>query len=285
MQLRGLSNPAAFCLVAIVLICAPTYQSSETNSGTIMLAYVSQNRVVIVTDSRMTDSGGDLLTDRACKLIQFGSGNIVFVAGRTHDIRNGIVALDSMQTAKDIFKAHPNSGVDELATRWGTEMQGQIENAISKYGQNVLSGLEDQRVMTAGFAGKDLSGRPVLRTVKIDYETTAQLGVKLSQKIETPPDGITIFFYGAALAQEFLDNKTERARLLNQSLETKLRREKIEDSDPYRLTAAVEAAIKWSDPEAAYGGPVDTAVLDAGKPIMWIQRKFECYGEDVSPSQ
>jgi hypothetical protein len=248
----------------------------DSRSGSIAVTSVSDDRLIVAADSRATDDNGHRIDDLECKIHMVGKNLILIPLGKAHF---GNV-LDGADLAHKIYSANPNANTEKIATLWGQQMQSGLEMIGKRSQKTLLGGLQkDDVVLALGiFAGADANGKISAYQSVIKYKVDGNK-IILSNDTETLPQGTTtVFFHGRSEAQEFLSGKTKRAYDRNIELMEELESKHITDYVPYRLIAAVEAAIAWANDEAI-GGNVDALILYKGGKIEWLQRKNNCYNK------
>lgn len=288
-------NHKRLTAVGLVLMLAATECSTQNNvnvlSGTILAFSLTDQELIVAVDSRMHfGKPGVPATDSACKVIQLSEKAIFFYSGGAGEIRSMSTnelffsANSLARDSYDLFREKPNQQrLREAAISWGQNMKSRLDRLLPTSPDARSSvGL----VGLGGFGGLDTNGAPFLYLVNIGITVDQQGHAVSSSFVVTqadPNSPIPIGVGGtdsSAGVSEFLANKTVRAKTANREFEKNVRTRSKRNADAYRITAAVEAAVRWGKDDALVGGPVDAVVLERGKSIRWIQRKPQCRKQD-----
>lgn len=252
--------------------------SSSPNlfSGTILATDSSQEQLVIVADSRTTNSSGHT-DDCKCKIHTLDDGVVFVEGGRTRigDRRTGTVTVDATKIATKVQHDNAGASVEILANLWAKEMLQSFAGA--GVGNALIEGLHDRNIVTCIFARARADGGISAFVSAVDYQLDGK-DLLLLARVSPLGQGRTVFFYADDLVFEFLKGETRRASEGNIQLKKGLELRHITDTAPYRLIAGVEAAIKWSK-NPLIGGPVDAVIIRKNGQIDWLQRKESCRAE------
>ena len=83
---------------------------------------------------------------------------------------------------------------------------------------------------------------------------------------------------------EFFNDQTLRARKAVADFKIRAEKLPILDVEPYRLVAAVQAALDWDKSDHYIGPPVTALVVEPSTGIRWIQGEERC-GSIVSSAK
>ena len=146
-------------------------------------------------------------------------------------------------------------------------------------------------VQLGGFTGLDEKGIPIIvvANMSVSVDNTGKGSSSAGYNIyEWPTDTRHPIGLGGTRSSlgtsEFLAGRTLRAKNAVAQFRKRFGDETAKDYQAHRMTAAVEAALKWA-PETDFkvGGKVDSVILERGGKLRWIQRKSNCYSQDFVP--
>ncbi len=245
----------SFAVAVIVLQCA------SVRATTIVVAR-SANEIVIGADSKVTDTFGNDLNKRACKIRQVGNLFVAF-EGLEIDRSTGFslpeisaAALKLKPTASAAEKADILTGF--LVSRLSAELLHVKNHDPETYVRKIAGGQMFLRIVIAGFE----KGRPVLfvRSFR-GLEISAQkIGVTVVSDdcLDNCPNGIVTRFFGETDAIEGLAEESPEFW-------------KAGLSDGVRKLIETEIAAR----SEYVGPPIDIVRIDRSG-AQWIQRKPEC---------
>ncbi len=269
----------------IVALSAIPMVRFTAKHGTLVVCIVSKknNYVVIGAESRNSKEvyGASRQPDnRACKIIGLGGNTVFFesgvsVAGTLHGKR-----WDADEAARNAFRNSSNREPEGLSVTWGNRALSWFYDSGQLYNLRSLVEANDGRIVTGGFIAFDTNLS--FRYQTIFYDSAKR---QLSRRQDgLPPGPGQVFTVGVAqdLISEFFEGKTNRAidafgprgapRLIGVDAVT----------DSQTVRNAIEFVMRYAadKDKASLGEPIDIAILRAGSPIQWIDRKPECTALD-----
>jgi hypothetical protein len=208
----------------------------ETQSGTIIATYLSDERLIAAADSRITDNVGRAINDSRCKINVLGANSVFIAGGRAHVVN---AHIDAMEIAAESRRNNRLATTEMLARLWGSKMK----SALAAFGdidrQGLIGGLKTKQVAMAIFARAE-KGRIVAYVSEIDYRLD---GKKIVLWNETFPltKGVVVPLHGGAEVKEFFTGSSQRALDLQSKFTKEIEFTHAANPDPYRLIAAVQA--------------------------------------------
>ena len=253
-----MTRPLLFILLTLIVVPAATHPTQAT---TIIVARTA-NEIVIGADSKVTDTFGNDLNKRACKIRQVGSLFIAF-EGLEVDRKTGFSlpdistsALKSRPTASATEKVSILSGF--LISKLLVELPYLKTHDPETYARKIAGGQMFLRIVVAGFEkGQPLGFVRNFRAVEISAQ---QIGVTITSDdcLEDCSRGIVTRFLGETEAIEGLAE--ESTNFWRQGL-----------SEGVRKLIETEIAAR----SEYVGPPID--ILRIGRNgAQWIQNKPEC---------
>lgn len=255
--------------------------------GTIILLNFKRERAIVATDSRgRLDSDID---DNACKLVQVDPQTFFFAYGGTSitdtATKREVWSLHSV--AQEVFKQRSDPSWDgfiRLIAKWTDLVRARYQSLLDKQGMRLE---RNRQLISVGTFGRSFETSVRLYQVSFNYPLppeVAQPIVKPSSLEIFPNDQSPIVSAGNPLAipfaNEFIDNKTQRAIAANQIFDQQFKNRLESHYEAQRLRSAIMFAIHWI-PDKIIGGKVDSLILEKNRTIEWISKK-DCSNRTLS---
>jgi hypothetical protein len=272
---------AAIC--AVFLAVLPLTALAQIEFGTLILLDSSPDEIVVAADSRAYSASTQF--DNRCKITALGNQVIFAASGKTAlPSADARIEWDSHTIARDIFRRLRAKKTNQpmpmrLAKAWGRQVQKKLELDIQRDRKETLSGVKDDLLTSALFAGFDQNA-PYIVTGFITYGRAPNGSMYTHFSIGAVSRRAAAVQLGKTdIATELFAQKTERAIQWRKSL-------RIENADD-RIAIPVISALQFSIENyppidlggrmvPALGGPIDAVRLTRTQGIQWIQRKPNC---------
>lgn len=284
------------CACAVILFIAiigGRAAEAQIDFGTVIVAGVSQNKVVIAADTRSAsqDSHG------RCKVAALGGKILYGAAGVVADTAAGLPnawIFDALGVAKTSFEGAPkrtqactasSSCPSDPKSLPQNVAQGWLESILDELSKASYVGVDDWKLeagITGIFAGIGPSGdmeavvdqvvcqKPEAQNAGDEKPRSAcQPHLDFSKKI-LPPKGQTVWIpLGITdTANEYLRQTSDRAKVEVQEW-PKLQEWQI----AYRL---VDLTLAYSQKKDYLGGPIEVVELRRNGTVTWIQNPQNC---------
>jgi hypothetical protein len=234
--------------------------------------------VVIATESRNTAVGTRSSDNRACKVIAldntlfFNAGNVIIGTYRGKP-------WDSLETARELYKASKNRDAQRLSIAWGNRALAWFYGQSSSDLQSTALP-PDGALVTGGFVDFDFNKNPESFSQNLYFDVGTR---QLSRKPASQSKGqIGISGIHTELVIEFEKAETPRALKAYGTLKI----HNVTNDLSYDIEF-VKRAVQFvidnvPDNEKDYvHGPIDVVVLRRLGGIEWVSRKPNCYHQDV----
>ena len=278
-----MDNLMKFCAALLIAFLGATQAF-----GTIIVLNFTPTRIIIVADSReRADRDSDPDNDDGCKVVQLDSRNFFFATGHMIDDlyvgQSSTVIWSGVDFSRQAFKASSQIKdrytIVRAAANWAELMREAYERNWSHYNYPPGAGLGQ------GFFGTSESNEIRVYSSWLIYgkapfgtKPTIIIGDhKLMPQTDLYEFGVPD---GQTLVNEFLADKTPRAKVLNAKFRAIFPDPTSENYVAERLRRAVQAAIEWISDKRNIGGHIDVMILKRGQAIRWISRKKECADAD-----
>jgi len=264
-------------LIALILMLHALPESlPSSRSGTIVALDFSNERLIIATDSRVTDDDGHI-NDCECKIHIIGTGMVFAASGIQRQVDNSThkTTFDAVHIAAEVRRSNSTASVEKVATLWASKVKSAIGELGERNRKAILGRLiNDQFVVSGIFIGAESDGHIAAYNSEIRYDLIGET-IVLTNVVGPIKHGVSTFFHDGEFAQELFASKTKRAHDEAIRLSNRLNAKHIADPSPYFLVAGVEAAIKWKTDELI-GGDVDALIVHKNGKIKWFKKKKNC---------
>jgi hypothetical protein len=276
--MKALSKCCVF-IVLLFTVASCAWSQTEVMKGTVIIIGRTKDQVVVAADSRATLKNSH--NDDYCKISAFGK-NLIFVSAgiRKFDLPGKVPAVwDSYREAL-IASNNQAKNIQRVAADWGASSAEIIGPSASVNPVKFMRELDTHgTIFTIGvFAGLDPDGGIAATYAKLVIHPAAQAASKVVTYVlqksvpATSPVQWTIIGE-AAIASEFLANKTTRARTgwadWNPDPANSASRENL----AVNAAQLVKWTIQYGPPSV--GGLVDEIMVDK-EGTHWLHRKNAC---------
>jgi hypothetical protein len=255
--------------------------------GTIIVMQKDENRFLIVADSRSSDNAGAAHWDDACKVISLGDQTFFFASGKTIATSSaGQSIFDLNDIPKRVFNDFSRLSNDEarlysMAFYSAIFAKAMYQDIAAQQPTGLVQSVVNGNLVKAIMGGAMSDGSLVAYLININVEPTSTPVPLITFTVErfNPPVQFPIASFGSHEkdgVNEFIDNKTDRAKIANAKVNEEIARSKYADIELLRLKAAVASAIEWAENKNMVGGQLDILELRRGGRVNWIQHKEIC---------
>jgi hypothetical protein len=274
--------------LAIVFSLLSTDAIGQMKSGTAIVVFFSEQRVILAGDSRVVLVGGTPSSrDDEYMVFTFNNRFLYAAAGLIgHDYLPGEIGIpwDAGKEAKHLaekIRTDAPNGVSVLANGWSEWMKTTVDTELAKNPAQILSHLHSSVIASAVFAGRDHNGVLSAYTVSLICACSVALKFAIAQVEAQSPsaDHLPVGFLGIGgpVFNELLDGRIDRAKAEQRSWSIAFPKNNSLFHDVGVTIRSLEYIIRYSGSEEV-GGPIDVAVLDRTGKIRWIQHKKNCHG-------
>lgn len=255
--------------------------------GSIVVITASEKELVIAADSRRYDP--NFYADDTCKISRLSNKIVFTVAGRAGPkVKPGSRFWNAITIARQQFQRLSAKGVSdtlplELAEAWGVAVKEEIEKSMDR-GVNVISGLTDNGILSAIFAGVKRDGSIIAVSEPITYEPINRAGairIVMGQPHILQPADFPWVLGKWDIVKELVQRKTFRSYAWNQKIEVAVNA----SQDPIATRAIEEVRLTIENLEptmidskgvrfSGVGFPISALRLSS-KGMEWI-RKGNC---------
>jgi len=272
------------CILALLL--SPLYLAhAEVQSGTVIVVYFSQDKLIMAADSRsgFTDRAN---SDEICKIIAPNHKFLFAVAGiaAATDKTNSFLTWDGQDEARraydktiGAFSEAPPDLIERIATSWGQTIQ---QNIVRLYFSDIAtfkSRLKQPKGMLSlgVFGGRNPNGSLRLITAEIDYDESFLPPIRLTVTTQSCVENVNICAFGeVSVPAEYVNLVSDRAKKERAGWDPSPAFPK-EDWDILRVIRLVDLTIAF-DKTGRVGGGIDAAQISQDGTLRWYQRKENC---------
>jgi hypothetical protein len=272
-------------LLGLLLCLAPARDTGGPKSGTIILTFYSNDKVVFATESLIKLTGKSVqYREDGCKIRAIQKKFIFASSGLNayeHVPGHG-VSWDGYDSPARLVARVPDSAPDPvkaLASLWGTWMEEHVTDELTRNPEPILRDKKNDVLTYAMFAGPNRQGELVTYRVRLRCDCSA--GPKravLDIEQQSPQPG-TMGRFGseeaADIADELLSRKSERARLELAGWKSRLAGMNRAEWESAMTVWAADFVIRNASTKDI-GSPVDAVEMSSSGAIRWIQRKPNC---------
>lgn len=302
----GENAPTAHCLdttlnrgLASTLPLSIDESLSDVEVGTVVVASLSEDRIILAADSRSTLRRNGRYTgayrDDACKIVELKPDLLMAITGMaaTGPLLPTQIQYDAQLLGKEAAKnfrfdarfMEKNRTIQEIAAKWGWDVafrihRGVLANVYRPHGRVWVEGI---------FAGREPNGELGFAVARVTYlPTTFGVGAVLAAPQITvhalPRDFTWIEAFGMReVANSYtitrLVPESKRDEFLRMRQLVKANPGEFDESLPILLvqkTINEDLRAQFRGGPKFVGGPIDVAVLDQQGTIRWTQRKPIC---------
>lgn len=276
--------PAAYCYVLLgVVLLSPTHALTQHTSGTVVVVYFTDVKVILAADSLVGIEGRQGEKKHDCK-IAIIDDHIVFANTGMGGVRVGVAPLWSAhEEARRAYKAVPDGSLRDIAHTWGAAMVGHfevelrltkgiVEGYAARHSSILALGVFFSNRVVDGFAG-------TVVTVRLSNDGRDSV----SHEIEAlyprecrSPIGPFCAIGSTDVFVEFAALATDRARDEASSWEGQRPLRNWGDEDVLKTARLVDLTIAY-DKSGSVGGNIDVVQLQkGGSPAEWKAQAEEC---------
>lgn len=247
-------------IAAFIVFLAPLARSQGI-SGTSVIVKWNQEKIIVVTDSRVSTVTGRKISDDDCKISTLS--NEFFVASaytrKMDATTNGRrMVWDSQETAKRAFEMSAPRSVEAVAAKWG-EMWTHNLNQI-KVGQR--SGISSEML----FAGLNNGGIDMI-VGRVFLDNNLIFGFNT---VKVPYNVVAGMARGTDIVSEFQEGKTSRSQRELQDWKKSLGNPTIDEFDRKWLIQLMRWVIKY-DNGGWVGGQPEAIELRNNGSVQWLE--------------
>ena len=276
------------CAFCPWLVLIGTLASCQMNSGTVVVFYISDDKIAISADSRSLIVRGDKVTsvnDQTCKIAALGDHALFGASGFARYIKSGhndpAPEYDFATNARRAYSANSRA-IASVAESWAKEVIPQM-TAVLRLHPGTFSFLKGEFAGGGVFLTSTYYGEIRVYAVNVSYHKDNAVAPFTSEVLNLAPCTTAIGPYcvlgKTEVAMEFASLKTARARQEAATWEAR-KSSRVDDDEALRTARLVDLSIAYA-PDRYWGyadvaGAVDTAILKRGGTVQWLARKSEC---------
>ena len=256
---------------------------AQVRRGSLVVWIVSKKAdyVAIGAESRTVDGAGNLIDDRACKVISLGGDTLFFATGATDASANLGESWSSRETARAAYILSKNRDALSLINIWRMRALHWFQNLPKQELQNHAT-KPNESLASGGFVKFGNKEEQFFEYVEIFYNTSNR--TVDAKTFSASPGEVRSAGEGYELLQEFFDRKTDRAIRAFGPASTAL------SIDPAVDARVIQKGIKFAMDNAVgqiksvLGGDIDIAIIHKDRTIEWVARKPLCNQQDLKPT-
>lgn len=283
------SQVKSFGAFVLLLLC-PASAWTQSEFGTIVVVFRSEDKIVMAADSRV-NYGDGIYDDNHCKIVALGNEIIFAATGIVGEFSSSLPQELRFSAGEEVRRVFSNPWFDselldfqgkvaQLASRWGAAMTNRFTRAAPRRLQHWLERMTGDIFIQGIFAGVEPDGHLSLVVTKVTYgrpiagleRRTATF--HLERIVSDSP--FLQAFGGTEIFQEFTARSTGRAHREVIQLALDLERYPPELRDALRVIRLVDLTIAFHRRRDSVGGEIDAIEPLRDRTIRWIQRKPQC---------
>ena len=294
----GRYSTRLFQRLILSLIVVPLFLCGDVwaalRSGTEIIIFYTNNKLIIAVDSRATITGEERkYKDDQCKVFQLANKVLFAAAGLVgHDTQDAdnSGSWDTYEQAKMIAaevlsqKKAADDLALETAKRWAERMKGVMEHELFTNLAEAKSAMSESGVVeSAVFGGLTASGDISLYKVSLVWDRSDLLWPRTNVEIhkQEPSDRILPLGYlgsseGLNVFDEVMSGRTGRAKKAKQQWNSVREKLALPEQDAFVTKTVAELIADWAQ-TTVIGGAIDVVELRKSGEIRWVQRQSRCH--------
>jgi hypothetical protein len=274
-----------------LFILIPFPASAQLKHGTVVVFFVSRDKIVVAADSRgLIEHEGP--NDHMCKITGLGT-RLLFaqagLAGISHakdPSNNWSGSIEAVRSFSNFQKSKSRADVlDQVSGDWAESMKKMLSRMLEFDRQLGVHHYEEEDVLTrAVFVGLDQKEQIKVREIAISFdrgvfEKSGVLKIWASNELWNITDQTQYKAMGhIKIANEFAHASSTRGLLDAEYWKSEMSKPGDEELYAAHLVEVTEA---YAPEELGVGGPVDVVDMFPGEGLHWVRRKPECPKDGV----
>ena len=254
--------------------------------GTVVVIFVSSERVVLAADSRVTFSGGRRgFEDTECKVADLGQETIFAELGVSrYDFgpQQKTTPFNAQTTARRVARSLPGETTDRakaMAASWSKQVKNALDVELERHPQEVMASLRGSSKLLAGgvFAGKTSDGL-VVYFAAVNCECSGEhksASIKITQILPTD-DGLPAAVIGTSEAMNLFSEMVEGRTARGLKELTSLSSEVNGDDRGAEVTVKTAEFVLRNSKDRMVGGPVNAIELSKSAQARWVRKEKNC---------
>ena len=273
-------SPALNCLTKAVLALLLIFESNAFAS--LVLIRFDQQRLIVAAESRQ--SYGPWFDDNVCKVIQVDPRTFFAATGRASflNLKTKEAIWSAFSIARSAFRESrrlTGYGFIQFIAIWTEMMRERYQQMLLREPEALIGALKDDTISTGIFGHASERGIAVY-SVKLRYALPPVVVYPTVTSLMSPLHAGYRYEFGdataLALTNEFFANESDRAKEANKAFLDAVKPFNTDDEEAQRLRRAIEFAVEWIPDKKIIGGPIDTIVVQPGRPIDWKSTPRNC---------